>query len=145
MDSNLLVYAARAELPLHAAAAAAVNRLAAGAEAWAIPWPCVHEFLAVVTNPRIFRRATAMDRACEVVEAWRSSPRLQFLGEEPGYWEQLRERLREGRAVGPLTHDARVAALCLLHGVRELWTADRDFSRFPSLPCRNPLVGAPPS
>jgi predicted nucleic acid-binding protein len=43
--------------------------------------------------------------------------------------------------VGPQVHDARVAALCRLHGIRELWTADRDFSRFPQLRVRNPLVG----
>jgi predicted nucleic acid-binding protein len=41
---------------------------------------------------------------------------------------------------GPLVQDARIAALCLQHGVRELWTADRDFSRFPALGVRNPLV-----
>jgi hypothetical protein len=41
---------------------------------------------------------------------------------------------------GPAVHDARVAALCLAHGVRELWTADRDFSRFPRLRAVNPLL-----
>jgi hypothetical protein len=29
--------------------------------------------------------------------------------------------------------------LCKVHGVTELWTADRDFSRFPGLRKRNPL------
>lgn len=42
----------------------------------------------------------------------------------------------------PLLEAARqVAALCLSHGVGELWSADRDFSRFPALPVLNPLVG----
>ena len=41
----------------------------------------------------------------------------------------------------PQVHDARVIALCLLHDVRELWSADRDFGRFPGLVVRNPLVG----
>jgi hypothetical protein len=49
--------------------------------------------------------------------------------------------MQEGRIAGPQVHDARVAALCQLHGVRELWTADRDFGRFPGLTVRNPLVG----
>jgi hypothetical protein len=30
--------------------------------------------------------------------------------------------------------------LCQNHGVRELWTADRDFGRFPDLKVKNPLV-----
>jgi hypothetical protein len=37
-------------------------------------------------------------------------------------------------------HDARIAALCRLHGIREFCSADRDFSRFPDLPQRNPLI-----
>jgi uncharacterized protein len=37
-------------------------------------------------------------------------------------------------------HDARVAALCLAHGISELWSADRDFGRFPGVRVRNPLV-----
>jgi hypothetical protein len=45
-----------------------------------------------------------------------------------------------GNIAGPLVHDARIAAICLQHGVRELWTADRDFSRFPQLKTVNPLV-----
>jgi uncharacterized protein len=30
--------------------------------------------------------------------------------------------------------------LCLNHGVSRLWTADRDFSRFPGLATSNPLI-----
>ena len=41
---------------------------------------------------------------------------------------------------GPRIHDARIAALCPHHGVRELWSADRDFSAFPQLMITNPLV-----
>ena len=48
--------------------------------------------------------------------------------------------IANGQISGPKTHDAKIAALCLGHGVTELWTADRDFSRFPELSCRNPLV-----
>ena len=47
--------------------------------------------------------------------------------------------LQNGRVKGPIVHDARVAALCIAHGVTEFWTADRDFSRFPGLVARNPL------
>ena len=74
------------------------------------------------------------------MEAWLSSPSASVLAEADGYWSYLAPLLREGRIAGPQVHDARIAALCKLHGVRELWTADRDFSRFGSLVCRNPLV-----
>ena len=48
-----------------------------------------------------------------------------------------------GRATGEALHDAKIAALCLDHGVSELLTADRDFSRLPTLRVSTPLVDRP--
>jgi uncharacterized protein len=58
----------------------------------------------------------------------------------PCLYEDLRTLLTTSRVTGARVHDARIAALCLQHGVRELWSADRDFGRFPSLNVVNPLV-----
>jgi predicted nucleic acid-binding protein len=69
------------------------------------------------------------------------SPSLVLLTEGATHWPELREALESSRAAGPLVHDARIAALCRQHGVRELWSADRDFGRFQPLRVRNPLVG----
>jgi len=140
VDSNLLVYAHREDTPWHSAAYACLVRLAEGRGAWAIPWPCVHEFLAIVTHPRIYDPPTPLDKAIDQVEAWLESPSLTLLAESEEHWTELRSLLRAGRASGPKVHDARVAALCLQHGASELWTVDRDFSRFPGLKFRNPLV-----
>ena len=49
--------------------------------------------------------------------------------------------LRRGSTDPEEIHDARVAALCRQHGVRELWLADRDFNRFAGLTVVNPLLG----
>lgn len=67
---------------------------------------------------------------------------MTLLGETDGHWETLQRLVRAGRVTGPLVHDARVAAICLDHAVDELWAADRDFSRFPALRTRNPLVAS---
>lgn len=69
------------------------------------------------------------------------SPTLHLLSELDGFWELARRTLESGRVAGPMAHDARIAAIGLQHGVTELWTADRDFGRFPELRTRNPLVG----
>jgi predicted nucleic acid-binding protein len=74
------------------------------------------------------------------VRAWRESPSLTLLAEDEEYWPVLESLLERSRVTGPAVHDARIAALCLRHGVRELLTADRDFSRFPELKIRNPLI-----
>ena len=140
VDTNVLVHAHRRDATRHAPAVAAVAELAEARALWAIPWPCVHEFIAVVTHPRIYRPATPLASALDQVSAWIESPTLVLLAETAGYRETLDEVARGAQVVGAKVHDARIAALCLLHGVSELWTADRDFTAFPRLAVRNPLV-----
>lgn len=140
IDTNILIYAHREESEWHKAAFGKVKALAEGRAPWAIPWPCIHEFLAIVTHPKIFAPPTPLDAAAVQVEAWLESPSLTLLSETTGYWAVLNETIRRGRLAGPQVHDARIAALCVQHGVSELWSADRDFNRFPTLAVRNPLI-----
>ena len=141
VDTNILVYAHREDSRWHDIALARIANLAEGKSPWAIPWPCVHEFLAIVTHPRIYAPPTPLAGAIDQIEAWFESPSLVVLAETEGYWPELRSALEHGRISGPQVHDARVAALCTDYGVRELWSADRDFGRFPHLNVVNPLVG----
>lgn len=140
VDTNVLVYAHREDSPFHHAAFKRVAELAESPAAWGIPWPCVHEFLAVVTHPRIYSPPTPLSRALDQIQAWLDSPTIALLSETDTHWPTLRSVLSSGRIAGPQVHDARVAALCREHGVREFWSADRDFSRFEGLPVVNPLL-----
>jgi len=101
----------------------------------------VHEFLAVVTHPRIYVPPSTPEEALGQVDAWSESPGLVFLAEAIDHRTRLREALEASRVTGPRIHDARIAAVCLSHGVKALWTVDRDFSRFPALEVENPLAG----
>ncbi len=144
LDTNILVYAHREDSPFHDVAFRRVAELAEGSANWAIPWPCLHEFLAIVTHPRIYAPPTPLERALDQVEAWLDSPTLVLLTESAVHWPTLRPLLTNGRVAGAQVHDARVAALCRQHGVRELWSADRDFGRFPGTAVVNPLIGTSP-
>ncbi len=139
-DTNLLVHAHRADSEWHEAAAECIRELAEGRSSWGIPWPCVHEFLAIVTHPNIYDPPSRLEEAVDQVDAWLESPVAFLLTEGASHWTTLRDMLSRGQVRGPMVHDARVAALCVAHGVRELWTADRDFARFPELTTRNPLL-----
>lgn len=141
VDTNVLVAAHRRDADRHDRAAAAVRQLADGPTQWSIPWSCIHEFLGVVTHPRVFRTPSTVAEAFLQVEAWTASPTLSLLGERSDHWLHLRRAIEEGDARGSRVHDARVAATCVSHGVTVLWTADRDFGRFPRLRTSNPLVG----
>ena len=140
VDTNLLVYAHREDSEFHAAAKGSVDSLRHQPAAWAIPWPCIHEFIGIVTHPGIYKPASTLSEALGFVDSLFASPQLHLLAESPGYFEKLREISVAARLKGPRIHDARVAALCLHHGVSELWSADRDFSAFSRLKVRNPLV-----
>lgn len=141
VDTNILVYAHREDLPFHGVAFQRLAELAEGPATWAVPWPCLHEFLSIVTHPRIYLPFSPLTRAIEQVDAWLGSPTLAVLAKSAAHWPTLRALLVAGRVTGPRVHDGRIAALCRQHGVRELWSADRDFSRFPGLAVVNPLVG----
>jgi len=141
VDSNLLVYAHREDSTWHGIAYARIAELAEGRAPWAIPWSCIHEFLAIVTHPRIYSPPTPLENAVDQVEAWLESPTLVVLSESADYWPLLRSTLLSGRVSGPQVHDARIVTVCQQHGVSELWSADRDFGRFSGLTVRNPLVG----
>ena len=140
VDTNLLVYAHREDSPFHARAVACIASLAEGRASWAIPWPSLHEFYAIVTHPRIYGPPTPEDAALDQIDAWLESPALLLLAETDRHWPEMRALIGTARLAGAQVHDARIAALCLQHDVHVLWTADRDFSRFPRLSVLNPLV-----
>lgn len=140
VDTNLLVYSHRRDSEWHEPSRATIVELAEGRSPWAIPWPCLYEFYAVVTHPKIYDPPSTSEEALSQIQSWLESPRLVLLAESTGYRSALFDLLQLSRPRGPKIHDARIAALCLHAGVRELLSADRDFSLFPSLRTRNPLA-----
>lgn len=140
VDTNILVYAHREDSPHHDRALDALRSLVESGRSWAIPWPCVHEFLSVTTHRRIFDPPSSATEALEAISDLVDLPQTVLLGEGSDHLARLAALMTHAGVVGPKIHDARVAAICLAHGVSELWSADRDFSYFPDLVTTNPLV-----
>lgn len=139
LDTNILVYAHRPESPFHVTAKDRLVELAEGRAPWAIPLHCLIEFASVVTHTRLWKSPSSVQAVDAQVGAWLESPSVRVLGEDRDFWPVFAQCLQEARTAGGAVHDTRVAACCRYHGVRELWTADRDFSRYPWLATRNPL------
>ena len=78
IDTNILVYAHRPEAELHKQAFNALTGLISSGNPWGVPWPCVHEFIAVITNKRIFKTPTPLEVAFEAIRAWQYA---EFLAE----------------------------------------------------------------
>jgi uncharacterized protein len=139
LDTNVLVYAEITSSRHHRRAREIVRALAEGGRPWALPWPCVYEFLRVVTHPRVYHPPVPMDVATRDVTALLASPSLVLLAETARHADVFLETIRQSGAIGNLVHDAHIAALCLEHGVSELLTADRDFARFAAIKVINPF------
>ena len=141
IDSNILIYAHRQDSKWHKPALRSIESLITQSGFWAITWPSVHEFISIATHPRVYSPPSTLQQAIAQMDLWMSAPSIRVLGETSVHWEELKAISLAGQIIGPPIHDARIAAICMQHGVSELWTADRDFSRFPKLKTRNPLVG----
>ena len=102
---------------------------------------CRPQFIAIVTRAKVFDPPSTLKQAFAQIDIWAESPSLMFIGEAPQHRATLARLATQAKVQGGMIHDARIAAICLDHGAHELWTADRDFSRFPGLRVRNPLVG----
>ena len=133
IDTNILVFAEIRSSAHHAVARKILADLAEGAIPWAIPWPCVYEFLRVVTHPRVYHPPLPMKAALQDLLRILDSPTLILLRETANHPEVMMSVIQEAGVSGNLVHDAHIAALCIEHGISEIVTGDRDFSRFPSL------------
>ena len=140
VDTNVLVYAHRAESAFHTQAFACLKSLAEGSQPWGIPVSCLHEFLSVATNPKVFKPASSLEQALAQVDAWLASPQAHILHSGSQHWQVLSGISRKAKLQGGQFHDARIAAICIENGVAVLWSADRDFGRFKTLKTVNPLV-----
>jgi toxin-antitoxin system PIN domain toxin len=139
VDTNILVYAYNRASPEHDRALGAMERLVRE-PAWGLPWIVAGEFYAVLTDSRLWREPQR-EGALAALDAWIGARGARVLCEPPNHWPALRGILASARPLGRRVHDARLAAICVAAGVSELWSTDRDFSRYPQLRVRNPLVG----
>lgn len=136
VDTNVLVYAHRAETVVHAVATRRLVELAEGTGLWGLPVFCAGEFIRVVTHRRVFNPPSTLDEAIQFLERVVAAPGCRILRPESGFFELLTAIVRKADARGNLAFDAQIAAVCRQHGVSSLLTNDRDFARFEGLRLR---------
>ena len=130
VDTNILVYAHREEMPAHRAATRRLRELVEGDVPWSVPVFCIGEFVRLVTHVRVFRPPSTLDQALGFIEHILGSPTARLLAPGPEFPERFARVCRAAGASGNLAFDAQIAATCLEQGVREILSEDRDFSRF---------------
>ncbi|MEM9080494.1 MAG: TA system VapC family ribonuclease toxin [Verrucomicrobiota bacterium] len=139
LDTNILVYAHRQDSQFHPEARLCIQQLAETKSTWCICFHNFIEFYGIATHSKVWPTPSTPAQAMDQINAWRESPSLRILTETAEQLDQLSRLATSQKVTGPLIHDARIASCCLINGVTELWTIDRDFSRFPQLKTKNPL------
>jgi len=138
LDVNILVYASHPESPVHKEARCLLDELSGGPELLCLSWPTLSGYLRLITSTRVFPRPLTPEEAATNVSALLHRPRTRVLVEEDGFWEIYRGLLTRERARGDLVPDVHLAALLRQHGVKTLYTRDRDFRRFEFLEVVDP-------
>lgn len=140
IDANLLLYASDEESPLHDRAIELLDEIAMGPEIAYLFWPVAMAYLRIATHPAIFARPLSHADARANLESLLSLPHVQAVGEGDTFWPRFREVADDVRPTGNLVPDAHIVALMLSHGVRTIWTRDRDYRSFTGIRVRNPFV-----
>lgn len=139
IDTNILIYAVNRDAPLHARAKRWLETALSGKETVAFSWNVLLAFVRLTTRPGLFRNPLSPDTAFDLVQSWLGQPFVTVIHPGPHHLTLLRELLQPSGTGGNLTSDAHLAALAIEHEA-ELCTSDTDFSRFPRLIWRNPLL-----
>ncbi len=138
VDANLLLYAYDSSAPEHPKARRWLEDVLARPEPVLFPWHSIYAFVRITTNPRAWNNPLTIDEARAIVDEWLSLPNVVAPSPGERHWEILRDLLADSQCSGPLVTDAVLAALAIEQGA-ELYTNDRDFSRFLKLRVVNPL------
>ena len=139
VDANLLLWAHHRQFPAHEVARRWWADTLSKAPLVAVPWPTALAFIRISTHPRALESPLAVEQAWETVTGWLDRDNVWIPVATERHREILAGLLLEGRASGNHAMDAHLAALAIEWGL-ELWSADRDFARYPGLRWRDPLT-----
>ncbi|MDP2156668.1 MAG: type II toxin-antitoxin system VapC family toxin [Nitrospirota bacterium] len=140
IDVNILLYASDAGCKYYKRAKAFLDDCIKQEKLFFLAWPTVMGYLRIATHPSIFGQPLTPDEAMANIGMLLSLPHIRFLSEEEGFWDIYREMTAEVPTRGNLVPDAHLAAILRQHGVKKLYSHDRDFLKFAFLDVRDPIA-----
>lgn len=139
VDTNVLIYAADSSFEQHESCRERIETWRAGKVPWYVTWPILYEFLRVVSHPRVLKNPWPISEAWAFVSALLAAPSLQVLHPTSRHQKLLEDVLADDPDLrGNVLHDVHTAVLMQEHGIRQIFTNDKDFRRFPLLKVTTP-------
>lgn len=143
-DTNLLLYASDERSARNAPARDLLDTLAGGAELVYLLWPVALGYLRIATHPSVFDTPLSTEDAMANVETLLRRPAMRTAGETDRFWHAYVEIAQEVLPRGNLVPDTHIVALMREHGIRTIWTHDRDFRSFEGIRVRDPFAAGRP-
>ncbi len=140
IDVNILLYASNEDSPLHDRAGEFLAQCASRREVFVLAWLTVMSYLRMATHASIFDKPLSPAEAMRNVEALLALPHCRPISEAEGFLAVYQGITVNAPTRGNLVPDAHLAAVLHQHGVRTLYTHDRDFKKFDFLEVRDPLA-----
>ncbi len=138
-DANLLLYSANRDCREHPAAFLWLEEILSGRESVGFCAPVISAFLRLSTHRQVLASPLTVEAAFGFVENWMSFPAAIWLNAEVSHLRTMRSLLAAAGRGGNLVTDAQIAAIAMDYGAT-VHTADLDFSRFPGVKWKNPLL-----
>ena len=140
IDTNVLVYAVNQDAEFHQECRKKLEEVRARDLPWYLSWPICYEFLRVCTHPNIMTRPWKLQAAWQFLQTLLDSPAGALLLPTLQHENVLRQIIAEVPHLrGNIVHDLHTAALMREHGIRDIYTRDSDFSRFPFVKVIDPV------
>ena len=140
IDVNILLYASDSRSERHEQAVNFLRQAGEGDEACYLTWVTIMGYLRMATHPRIFSAPLSQATAQQNIGSLLARPHVDCIAEKDGFWDLYREVAGDTPVRGNLVPDAHLATLLRQHGIRTLYTCDRDFRKFSFLRVRDPLA-----
>lgn len=137
-DANLLLYAYAPADHRNKASRDWLEGILSASETVGFPVLSLHAFVRLVTHPNTPGRSMTLEQATNTVDSWLALPHVRILYPGDAHWGLYQRLASQANLRGSGLTDAAIAAIALEHG-GTIHTNDRDFARFPNLPCHYPL------
>ena len=138
-DVNIWVYAHREDSPNHDQYWKFVHSIIENDNPFAVSTQVLSGFLRIVTHPKIFNPPSPISTALQFCHQIINHQDAVSVFPSNRHWEIFEKLCSSTEAKGNLIPDAFFAALAIESGCTWV-TSDRDFSRFPGLDWKHPLL-----
>ncbi len=139
VDTNILLYGADLDSEFHQVCRRQLEEWREQSSPWYLSWPICYQFLRVSTHPNVFHKPGPITAGWKFLAALLDAPGGGFLLPTSRHATVLGDVLAEVRHLrGNILHDVHTAVLMREHGIKEIYTRDSDFHRFPFLTVIDP-------